>query len=103
MSESTISVQGKGAIHVVPDVTRLEVTIEQWFENYPKAYEQAKENSAWMVKILECNKKSGKLAKNIKFNIEDYTENEYDDDGHFIGKKIKRLHAWAGNQGRPSN
>ena len=32
-------------------------------------------------------KKSGKLAKNIKFNIEDYTENEYDDDGHFIGKK----------------
>ena len=47
MSESTISVQGKGAIHVVPDVTRLEVTIEQWFENYPKAYEQAKE--IWQV------------------------------------------------------
>ena len=40
-----------------------------------------------MVKILEYNKKSGKLAKNIKINIEDYTENEYDDDGHFIGKK----------------
>lgn len=86
MSESKISVQGKGAIHVVPDVTRLEVTIEQWFENYPKAYGQAKENSTWMVKILEYNKKPGKLAKTIKFNIEDYTENEYDDDGHFIGK-----------------
>lgn len=28
MSESTISVQGKGAIHVVPDVTRLEGTFE---------------------------------------------------------------------------
>lgn len=87
MSESTISVQGKGAIHVVPDVTRLEVAIEQWFENYPKAYGQAKENSSWMVKILEYNKKPGTLAKNIRFNIEDFTENEFDDKGHFIGKK----------------
>lgn len=86
MSESTISVQGKGAIHVVPDVTRLEVTIRQWFESYEKAYSQAKENSAWMVKILEYNKKPGKLAKNIKFNIEDNLENEYDDDGNYIGK-----------------
>lgn len=31
MSETTISVQGKGAIYVVPDVTRLEITIERVF------------------------------------------------------------------------
>ena len=87
MEETKISVQGKGAIHVVPDVTRLEVTIEQWFADYGKAFAQAKENSAWMVKILEYNKKPGKLAKTVRFNIEDYTENEYDDDDHYIGKK----------------
>lgn len=52
MELSTISVQGKGAIHVVPDVTRLQVTIEQWFESYDQAYAKAKENSGWMVKIL---------------------------------------------------
>ncbi|MEZ3589960.1 MAG: SIMPL domain-containing protein [Muribaculaceae bacterium] len=84
---SRISVQGKGAIHVVPDVTRLEVTIEQWFADYGKAFDQAKENSSWMVKILEYNHKPGKLAKTVKFNIEDYTENEYDDDCNYIGKK----------------
>lgn len=87
MNGATISVEGRGAIHVVPDVTRLEVTVEQWFPNYAKAYAQAKENSAWMVKILEFNKKPGSLAKNLKFNIEDFTENEYDENGHYIDQK----------------
>lgn len=87
MEKSTISVQGKGAIHVVPDVTRLEVTVQQWFANYAKAFARAKENSSWMVKILEYNKKPGKLAKTVCFNIEDYTQNEYDDDDNYIGKK----------------
>mgnify|MGYP003213520081 CR=1 FL=1 len=84
MELSTISVQGKGAIHVVPDVTRLQVTIEQWFESYDQAYAQAKENSGWMVKILEYNKKAGKLAKTINLNIEDHLVNEYDDKGKYI-------------------
>ena len=103
MSEATIRVQGKGAIHVVPDVTRVEVTIQQWFSDHSKAYAQAKENSAWMVKILEYNKKPGKLAKTVRFNIEDYTENEYDDDGHYVGKKkngfmIEGPAAWAADK-----
>lgn len=84
MEEATITLQGKGAIHVVPDVTRLEVKIDQWFADYGKAYEQARESSAWMVKILEYNKKPGKLAKTVRLDIGDYTENEYDDDGNFI-------------------
>lgn len=84
MEEATITLQGKGAIHVVPDVTRLEVKIDQWFADYGKAYEQARENSAWMVKILEYNKKTEKLAKTVRLDIGDYTENEYDDDGNFI-------------------
>lgn len=86
METAKISVQGTGSVHIVPDVTRLEVIIERWFVDYKQAYEQAKENSSWMVKILEYNKKSGKLAKTIRFNIEDHTENEYDEDGHYVGK-----------------
>ncbi len=53
MIETTISVQGKGSIHVVPDVTRLEITIQRVFQDYQKAFAQAKENSTWVVKILE--------------------------------------------------
>ena len=86
METSTISVEGRGAIHIVPDVTRLKININQWFENYEKAYEQGKENSSWMVKILEYNKKPGELAKTISFNIEDHTFNEYDDNNHYIGQ-----------------
>lgn len=86
MEEARISVQGKGAIHIVPDVTRLEIAIAQWFEDYKKAYAQAKENTAWMVKILEYNKKPGNLAKTIKFDIEDYLENDYDEKGKFISQ-----------------
>lgn len=87
MENAKISVQGKGAIHVVPDVTRLEVTIAQWFSDHGKAFAQAKENSSWMVKILEYNKKPGNLAKTVRFNIEDYIENDYDGDNNYIGKK----------------
>ena len=86
MEKSTISVEGRGAIHVVPDVTRLKINVNQWFENYEKAYAQGKENSSWMVKILEYNKKPGDLAKTISFNIEDHTFNEYDDNNHYIGQ-----------------
>ena len=82
----TIAVTGKGSIHVVPDVTRLEVIVESVFKTYEDAYQQAKENSKWMVQILEYNHKSGKLAKTIRLDITDHTVNEYDDDDHYIGQ-----------------
>lgn len=81
---TTISVQGKGAIHVVPDVMRLEVRVQSVFPDYKHAYAQAKENFAWMVKILEYNKKNGKLAKTIRFDITDHIVPVYDDDGDII-------------------
>lgn len=87
MSENrTITVTGRGDIHVVPDVTRLEVTVFNVFKTYNDAYDRARENSAWMVKILEYNNKSGKLAKTTRFDISDNLINEYDDDGNYIGK-----------------
>lgn len=81
-----ISVTGRGNIHVVPDVTRLEISVESVFKTYEEAYEQAKNNSSWMVQILEYNHLSGKLAKTIRFDISDHLVNEYDDDEHYIGK-----------------
>lgn len=85
-SNNKIIVTGKGSIHVVPDVTRLEVTIVSVFNTYEEAYQQAKENSKWISQILEYNKQSGKLAKTIRLDITDHTVSEYDDDDHYIGQ-----------------
>lgn len=97
MSESTIKVVGTGSIHVVPDVTRLEISIDRVLKSYDEAYECAKENSAWMVKILEYNKMSGKLAKTIRMDISEHQMNIYQGgkyagtkkDGYELDQKIK--------------
>lgn len=85
IENARISVQGKGAIHVVPDVMRLKVRVQSVFPDYQHAYAQAKENFGWMVKILEFNKKPGKLAKTIRFDISDHLVPKYNDDGDCIG------------------
>lgn len=82
-----ISVTGRGCVHVVPDVTRLEVSISSVFKTYEAAYAQARENSSWMVKILEFNNKSGKLAKTVHLDISDRMVNVYDDESNLIGTK----------------
>lgn len=81
-----ISVDGHGSIHVVPDVTRLEVIVESVFPTYDKAYQHAKDNSNWIVKILEYNHLSGELAKTTRFDISDHTISEYDDKDNYIGE-----------------
>lgn len=86
MSNGTIKVMGKGSIHVVPDVTRLEVSIDSVFTAYDAAYKQARENAQWMGQILEYNNLNKKLAKTIRFDISDHLIDEYDDDDHYIGK-----------------
>lgn len=82
----TISIAGRGSIHVVPDVTRIEITVQVVFPSYEKAYSQAKENASWVGKVLEYNKLDAKLAKTTKFDISDHLENEYDEDDHYIGQ-----------------
>ena len=81
-----ITVTGNGSIHVVPDVTRLEVKVESVFKTYDAAYQQAKENAKWIKQVLEYNHKSGELAKTIRLDITDHTISEYDDDDHYIGQ-----------------
>jgi len=83
--ENTIHVTGRGAVHVVPDVTRLEVSIDRVYETYEEAYLKAKENSKWVVDILEYNGKSGKMAKTTRMDISEHTHSKYDSAGHHIG------------------
>lgn len=82
--ERTINVTGRGAIHVVPDVTRLQVSISSRFETYQDAYDRAKDNFAQIVKILEYNKKPGKLAKTIRIDISDFEKSVTDKYGHHM-------------------
>lgn len=82
--ERKITVTGRGAIHVIPDVTRLEVTIDSHYNTYQEAYDHAKENFANMVKILEYNKKPGNLAKTIRMDISDHDVSVKDKLGHHL-------------------
>ena len=82
--ERTITVTGRGAIHVVPDVTRLEVSISGVFKTYQDAYDRAKENFSQMVKILEYNNKPGSLAKTVRMDISDHNESVKDSKGYHL-------------------
>lgn len=86
MNESTIKVVGTGYVHVVPDVTRLDINIRRVFDTYKDAYNCAKENTSWMVKILEYNKQPGSLAKTIQLDISDNMVNQYKG-SNYIGTK----------------
>lgn len=83
---SKITVTGRGSIHVVPDVTRIEIQVKGVFPDYKGAYDKAKESSSWMVKILEYNQLSGKLCKTIRMDISDHLVSQYDEDDHYIGQ-----------------
>ena len=96
--DKKITVTGKGAIHVVPDITRLEVTIATLHETYSDAYEMAKKNLTSMVKILEYNNKPGSLAKTVSMDIieHEYSVKDakgyhayYEKDGYELHQKIK--------------
>ena len=82
--ERTITVTGRGAIHVVPDVTRIEVTVSSVFKTYQEAYDRAKENFSKMVQILEYNKKPGSLAKTVRMDISDHEKSVKDSKGYHI-------------------
>lgn len=84
MERFRISLQGTGSIHVVPDVTRLEIRISGHFPDYSKAYASGRENTSWIAKILVFNKKPGNLAKNIRFDVEEHRVPVYDDDGSVL-------------------
>ena len=83
--ETTIKVTGKGSVHIVPDVTQVDITIDRIYDDYAEAYAKAKHNTEWIVKVLEYNKMNPKLAKTLKMDISEHTHAKYDSNNHFIG------------------
>lgn len=84
MDEKLITVTGKGAIHVVPDVTRLELSLVSLHDTYEDAYGQAKSDTDQLKKIMEKLKLPVTLPKTKSLDIDKKTKNEYDDHGHFV-------------------
>lgn len=88
MDEKIIRVTGKGAVHVVPDVTRLDVQLTSLHDNYEDAYEQAKANTERLSKVMSEVKLESTLPKTIRLDIQKKTVNEYDRNNNYIGQKF---------------
>ncbi len=84
MDEKLITVTGNGAIHVVPDVTRLELSLVSIHDSYEEAYAQANSDTDKLAKVMENLKLPISLPKTKSLNIDKKTQNEYDDNGHFV-------------------
>ena len=79
---------GKGAIHVVPDVTRVELTLQSIHDTYEDAYAQAKSNTERLSQIMKEVALDVTLPKTIRLDIDKKTQNEYDKFGNFKSKKF---------------
>lgn len=88
MDEKLITVTGHGCIHVVPDVTRLEITLQSVHDTYEDAYAQAKQNTERLSKIMNEVKLDSSLPKTIRFDIDKKMQNEYDSHHNYIGEKF---------------
>lgn len=67
--EKIITVTGKGNIHVVPDVIRIDLLLVSLHDTYQEAYAQGKDNTEKLTAIM---KELG-LPKTIRFDIEKQT------------------------------
>ncbi len=88
MEEQFIKVQGNGAIHVVPDVTRIEVRLSSLHEDYQEAYEQMRDNVAMLSKIMTEVGLAATMPKTIRLDIDKETRPEYDSHRNHIGDQF---------------
>ena len=88
MDEKLITVTGRGGIHVVPDVTRVELTLDSLHDTYEEAYAQAKGDTDRLTKIMESVKLDKSLPKTTKLNIDKRTVSEYDKYKNYKGEKF---------------
>ena len=88
MEEKIVRVTGKGAIHVIPDVTRLSVRLVSLHDTYQEAYEQAKQNTDVLCGIMNEVKLDIHLPKTIRLDITKETTNKYDKNHNYIGENF---------------
>lgn len=86
MEENMIRVTGSGSIHVVPDVTRIELSLVSIHESYEGAYRQAKNDTDKLKKIMEELKLDVTLPKTKSLDINKKTRNDYDRNNHYVGE-----------------
>ncbi len=86
MEGNIIRVEGNGAIHVVPDVTRLDLSLDSLHENYEEAYAQMKGNVDVLSTIMDEVGLAASLPKTTKLDIEKKTRPEYDSHHNRIGE-----------------
>ena len=87
-NENLITVTGKGSVHVLPDVTRVYLSLVSVHDNYEEAYAQAKANTEALSKIMNEVKLDTKLPKTVRLDINKKTESKYDKYHNFIGEKF---------------
>ncbi len=88
MEERTIKVTGSGGIHVVPDVTRLKLSLASLHDTYEDAYTQATENTQSLARIMNETGLATTLPKTIRLDIDKEIRAEYDKYNHHIGDKF---------------
>lgn len=95
-SSSHISVQGQGALNIVPDTMRLEICVNVYFNSYDEAYIQGKDNIHWVKNILTENRLRPEQGQTIEFDLSEIDQNGIGD-SHFgngepvrLGYKLKQ-------------
>lgn len=86
--EKIITVTGKGNIHVVPDVIRIDLLLVSLHDTYQDAYAQGKDNTEKLTAIMKELGLPKTLPKTIRFDIEKQTQTEYDKYHNYKGEKF---------------
>ncbi len=85
-AEKLITVTGRGNIHIVPDVTRVEVKIDSIFRTYDTAYQMAEANLKDIGEVMAKLGLPKSKPKTKHFSIDKHFHNVYDN-GHYTGEQ----------------
>ena len=88
MEQKTITVTGRGGIHVEPDVTRVELSLISLHDTYEEAYVQATRDVEKLQHIMEEAKLPVSLPKTVRLDIDKKTVSDYDKHKNYIGEKF---------------
>ena len=88
MDEKTITVTGRGGIHVEPDVTRIELSLISLHDTYEEAYTQVKGDTEKLQNIMSEVKLPKSHPKTIRLDIDKKTIAEYDKFNNYKGEKF---------------
>ena len=86
-AEKLITVTGRGNIHIVPDVTRIEIKIKSIFQSYEIAYQMAEANLKDIGEIMTRCGLPKSLPKTKFFAINKHYHDVYNK-GHYTGEEV---------------